>query len=94
MAVLALGACKKDRSNPGLCTDAVVRWGGDPAVDGQGWILTDSINNAVYHADNLPDSLQLDGLPVRVCLLKTERIFYCQCTVSPNYYHITQIRKR
>lgn len=85
-------SCKKEE--PTFCTDAAIKWGGDPAADGLGWyILADSTTNKLYIPQNLPDNLKIDGQLVHVCLYKTDDKFYCQCAEPMKKYHITSIRK-
>lgn len=88
---LALG-CKKDKDS--FCINAEIRWGGDPAADGLGWHLFDSIGGfRVFIPRNLPDSLKIDGLPVNACMYPTNEKFYCECARPLNKYHITSIRR-
>lgn len=92
MFILLATSCKK-QLDP-FCTNAEVRWGGDPAADGLGWHLFDSIGGAKFFIPiNLPDSLKIDGLPVNVCMYKTDEKFYCECARPLNKYQITSIRR-
>jgi len=85
-------SCKKEKDL--FCVNAEVRWGGDPAADGFGWHLFDSIGGyKVFIPKNLPDSLKIDGLPVNVCMYQTKEKFYCECARPLNKYHITSIRR-
>src|SRR5215208_2387568 len=88
-----LFCCKKEK-NETICLNGAVKWGGDPAADGLGWYIMDSVGGLKnYIPENLPDNLKADGLSVRVCLYETSTKFYCQCAYPLNKYHITFIKK-
>lgn len=86
-------SCQKEPEQ--FCTDAVVMWGGDPAVDGLGWyLLTDSVQHQFYIPGNLHDSLKIHHQPVNVCLVATNENFSCECSRPLKKYRITSITKR
>jgi hypothetical protein len=96
LVFVALLSCDKDNDHPDTCTDtAVVKWGRDPAADGLGWYLMDSVGGPkIYIPRNLPDYLRIDGQPVTVCLYETDEKFFCHCPQPLNKYQITFIRKK
>jgi hypothetical protein len=90
---LFFAACKKEHADT-ICLDAAVKWGGEPAADGFGWYIFDSVGGIKnYIPLNLPDGLKIDGLSVHVCMYETMEKFYCMCPQPMNKYHITQIRR-
>lgn len=97
IAALVTVSCKKAHEPEGdTCNNALVRWGGDPALDGVGWYLSIPGDSAVSeYPDNMPDVLKTDGLPVYVCYERTNMDFVCFC--APPYrkiVHITYIKRR
>lgn len=90
---LFLLGCEKDRSLE--CVDSIVFWGGEPAVDGIGWYLSDGRGSAsVYLVDDLPAGFQADSIPVRVCLTKTNKKRNCLCVAPLPVYKIKAISRR
>jgi hypothetical protein len=88
-----IAACKKEHAEE-ICLDAAIKWGGEPAADGLGWYIMDSVGGIKnYIPSNLPDSLKIDGQSVHVCMYETTEKFYCECLHPLNKYHITQIRR-
>ena len=93
LLLLFFAACKKEHADT-ICLDAAVKWGGEPAADGFGWYIFDSVGGIkIYVPLNLPDVLKIDGLSVHVCMYETTEKFYCMCPQPMNKYHITQIRR-
>ncbi|MFN8253439.1 MAG: hypothetical protein U0V75_16335 [Ferruginibacter sp.] len=97
LAAITAASCKKvNTSKKEICTDAVVRWGGDPAADGTGWHLYVASDNitAFKYPDNLPDDFKVAGLQVAVCYEPTDRDFICFCMQPlPKMVHITFIKR-
>jgi hypothetical protein len=93
--IAALGfGCSKGKEGA-ACMNTVVFWGGDPAVDGLGWYLSDSRTSSErYYPESLPDRYQTDGLAVNVCLIKTLKKKSCFCAVQPPLYEVVSIKKR
>ena len=90
---LAFFSCKKEQQS--FCIDAVVKWGGEPELDGMGWYLKlESDSSIAYKPENLPDNFKQDGLAVNSCLYETNNKFYCMCAYPMAYFHITSIQKR
>jgi hypothetical protein len=90
--IVLLFSCKKEEES--ICVNAIVKWGGDPALDGSGWyLLADSTNHVSYFPGNLPDSFKVDGLPVNTCLRRTNEKFYCYCAQQPYKYQVISIKK-
>ena len=100
IAVVASGiflvACNKEKQGRGFCSEtAVVRWSGDPAADGLGWIIFDSVGGARSMVPrNLSNEYKIDNLPVSVCMVETDEKYPCECLQAVNKYQITYIRKR
>jgi hypothetical protein len=93
LLLLFFAACKKEHADT-ICLDAAVKWGGEPAADGFGWYIFDSVGGIKnYIPLNLPDGLKIDGLSVHVCMYETTEKFYCMCPQPMNKYNITQIRR-
>lgn len=98
LLALAAASCKKqDKTDHSICTDAVVRWGGDPAADGTGWYLyvSGDSSDAFRYPDNLAPAFRVNELPVSVCYEKTNVDFVCFC--APPYskmVHIISIKRR
>jgi hypothetical protein len=76
-------SCKKDNtaeSSNTVCTTATVHYGGDPNVDGLGWILvTDSVSYKYEAPENLNASFKTEGLLVDVCYIFSDNDFVCFC---------------
>jgi hypothetical protein len=96
VAVIAIISCKKENTvaNTDTCTTATVRYGGDPLVDGLGWILvTDTIAYKYESPENLDASFKTEGLIVDVCYYKTTMDFICLCPPPvKKIVHITSIK--
>lgn len=91
---VAIVSCKKNNENTSICTTAKVHYGGDPNVDGLGWILvTDSVSGKYEAPDNLDDSYKTEGLLVDVCYIITDKDFICFCPPPvKKIIHITSIK--
>jgi len=89
-------SCSKDKAENEVCFNGVVRWGGEPAADGLGWVIykADNISGRPIIPRNLPDDYKVNDLNIHVCLYETNEKFYCQCIEPYNKYHITSIRRR
>jgi hypothetical protein len=96
VAALALGSCTKKEKEESICFDGIVRYAGDPAADGLGWVVqrTD-VRSRPLVPRNLPDNFKVENLPVSVCLYETGEKANCFCAGNPpNYYYITNISRR
>ncbi len=69
---------------------ATIRWAGDPALDGLGWVLRTS-DEQVEIPKNLPDNYKQDGLQVIVSFKRTSERFPCRCSEPKYYVEITAI---
>jgi hypothetical protein len=84
-------ACNKEQN----CTDGLIRWGGEPAVDGLGWYFTSTeLGDRPVKLKNLPDNYLTDSLQVNVCLRKTDEKYQCFCATALDVYDVKSIRKR
>jgi hypothetical protein len=97
IVVITAASCKKDNteaSSNSTCITARVHYGGDPAVDGTGWVLvTDTVTYKFEVPDNLDASFKTEGLVVDVCYLVTDNDFVCFCTPpSRKIIHLTSIK--
>ncbi len=95
IAVIAILSCKKENtSSTDICTTAMVHYGGDPNVDGLGWILvTDTATWQYQSPENLDASFKIEGLMVDICYYKTERDFICLCPPPvKKIIHLTSIK--
>ena len=94
--IIAGTGCKKDTTQNSVCTAATVKYYGDPAADGLGWVLlvSDSTGGHVEIPENLAGSYKTDGLAVDVCYEKTTHLFYCFCTQPYKMVNIVSIKKR
>ena len=96
IVVLAMVSCKKDTTNTSndTCTKAMVYYGGDPNVDGLGWILlTDTAAFKYKVADNLDSQFKIDSLMVDICYIVTDKDFVCFCSTPPQkIVHLTSIK--
>jgi hypothetical protein len=63
LSFVALSSCNKTPS-PQFSENAIIRYYGDPALDGCGWVLEFSDHN--YKAINLPENFKIDSLEVHV----------------------------
>jgi hypothetical protein len=91
--LIGFSSCKKEQQS--FCIDAVVKWGGEPELDGLGWYLKlDSDSSIAYKPENLPDNFKQDGLVVNSCMYETGNKFYCFCAQPMAMFHITSIQKR
>lgn len=92
-----LFSCKKEKENEEtFCFDGVVRWAGEPAADGLGWVLykDDSTTTKPYIPQNLPDEFKSNDLKVAACIYETDEKFYCFCIQPLSKYRITSIKRR
>lgn len=91
---VAIVSCKKNNADTSICTTAKVHYGGDPNVDGLGWILvTDSVSGKYEAPDNLDNSYKTEGLLVDVCYIITDKDFICFCPPPvKKIIHITSIK--
>jgi hypothetical protein len=96
IAALATVSCKKDNtsSSTPICTTAMVYYGGDPNVDGLGWILlTDTAAFKYQVPDNLDNQYKTDSLMVDVCYIITDKDFVCLCPPPmQKIVHLTSIK--
>ena len=76
-ALLVFSACK---SNGGAvsdtacnsCEDAFIRFYGDPALDGCGWVV--DVSSTIYMPNNLPTEFYVDSLKVRIKYKELDRV--------------------
>lgn len=90
-------SCKKEKQNAEtFCFDGIVRYLGEPAADGLGWVLKNEgyESRQIYVPQNLSDNFKKDGLKVSVCLYKTDEKFSCFCTAPVDVYRIVSIIRR
>lgn len=88
---LLVTSCSKEQT----CTDGLIRWGGEPAVDGLGWYFTSAeLGDKAVKLKNIPDKYLKDSLQVNVCLRKTDEKYQCFCATPLDVYEIKSIRKR
>jgi hypothetical protein len=73
-------------------TSAVIEWGGDPAVDGLGWVIHTS-DGAVEVPDNLSEEFKQDRIAVTVSYQRTDKQVPCRCAQPKYYVHITSIER-
>ncbi|MBK8496306.1 MAG: hypothetical protein IPL50_15845 [Chitinophagaceae bacterium] len=96
IVVFAMVSCKKDNTGASneICTTAMVYYGGDPNVDGLGWILlTDTAAFKYQVADNLDNQFKIDSLMVDICYIVTDKDFVCFCSTPPQkIVHLTSIK--
>jgi hypothetical protein len=96
LAVAGINACTKNSTEPGTCNEATIKNYGDPAVDGLGWVLLikDTANGYVEIPENLAAQYKIDGLPVKVCYVKTDNYLYCLCPQPYRKVQILTIQKQ
>lgn len=89
--VFLFTACNKEQN----CTDGLIRWGGEPAVDGLGWYFTSAeLGDRPVKLKNLPDGYLTDSLQVNACLRKTNEKYQCFCAEPLDVYEVKSIQKR
>jgi hypothetical protein len=89
--VFLFTACTKEQN----CTEGLIRWGGEPAVDGLGWYFTSTeLGDRPVKLKNLPDRYLTDSLRVNACLRKTDEKYYCFCATPMDVYEVKSIRKK
>ena len=54
------------------CEDAFIRYYGDPALDGCGWVV--DVSSTIYMPNNLAPEFQVDSLKVRIKYKVLERV--------------------
>lgn len=93
--LIFLSACSK-KSEETICFDGVVKWQGNPAADGLGWVIQkgDSTNMRSYVPLELANSYKKEGLNVAVCLEETDEKVDCFCAQPMYKYRITSIEVR
>lgn len=94
---LFFSCSKKDSFNgDSFCADGYIRWKGQPAADGLGWVFYRNTGRTnPYVLKNLPESFKRDLLNVNICLEETQERFSCYCTTgSVPYYEINFIERR
>jgi hypothetical protein len=94
IAAVTIVSCKKNNEDNSICTTAKVHYGGDPNVDGLGWILlTDSVSFKYEVAENLEDIYKVEGLQVDFCYVVTDVDFICFCPPpAKKKVHLISIR--
>jgi len=93
--LILLSACSK-KNKETTCFDGVIKWHGNPAADGLGWVIQrgDSTNMRSYVPVELSNSYKKEGLNVAVCLEETDEKVACFCAQPMNKYRITSIKVR
>ena len=96
LLVSFFSSCKKEQQAETMCLDGVIKWVGDPAADGLGWVIfkDDSSSSRPFVPRNLSNSLKVDGLKIAVCLYETDEKVLCRCVQPLNKFHIKSIRRR
>jgi len=95
--ILIISGCK---SKEGLitegscdsCEDAIVRFLGDPALDGCGWVVKIASKN--HTPTNLPPEYTIDGLEVRI---KYKTLDLVNCGMLKDAHHailLEEIKKK
>ena len=92
LLVLLFAACQKDTN--AVCTDGVIRWGGEPAVDGLGWYYQSEDLPKSVKLKNLSTAWQKDGLQVQACIIKLDEKYQCFCAEPMDVYQVKSIRQR
>lgn len=88
---LLFTSCSKEQN----CIDGLIRWGGEPAVDGLGWYFTSAeFGDKAVKLKNIPEKYLKDSLQVNVCLRITDEKYQCFCAVPLEVYEIKSIRNR
>jgi hypothetical protein len=73
----------------------MIRWGGEPAVDGLGWYFTSAeLGERPVKLKTIPEKYLKDSLQVNVCLRKTDEKYYCFCATPLDVYEVKSVRKR
>ena len=91
LIAILFSACNKEQN----CTDGLIRWGGEPAVDGLGWYFTSPVfGDKAVKLKNIPEQYLKDSLQVNVCLRKTNEKYQCFCATPLDVYEIKSIQKR
>ncbi|HEY0039755.1 MAG TPA: hypothetical protein VGB71_03780, partial [Flavisolibacter sp.] len=93
LLVFIFGSCKKEQQSETVCFDGIIKWVGDPAADGLGWVIykDDSASSKPFIPRNLDNNLKIDGQKVAVCLYETDEKFVCRCVQPLNKFHIKSI---
>jgi hypothetical protein len=80
---LSMAACKKESK----LLIASVRDGGDPAVDGCGWLM--DISSETYKPENLPEEFKVDGMDVQIKYEKLDSM--ADCGFSQDVYDVIHL---
>ena len=76
--VLLFFSCQK-KSETAICTEAespaTIHWTGSVPADGCDWVI--QIGSIQYSPESLPESFQVDGLPVKLCYVNLKQRFSC-----------------
>ncbi|MFY7840061.1 MAG: hypothetical protein ACOVP7_07275 [Lacibacter sp.] len=84
-------SCSKEAQ----CTYGMIRWGGEPAVDGLGWyFISADLGNKPVKLKNLSSNYQVDSLPVNACLTLLTEKYQCFCATPLDVYKAEKIRRR
>jgi hypothetical protein len=82
---LAFSACKKDNK----LIYAIIRDGGDPAVDGCGWLI--EMSNETFKPKNLSDEFKVNGMEVEIKYDKLDDM--ANCGLSQDAFHEISLRE-
>ena len=96
-SILIISACKTKTGIPitdgpcNSCEDAIVRFYGEPALDGCGWVI--DVSSTIYLPSNLPAEFSEDKLEVRI---KYNALDSVRCGMMMKYkgMYIEEINKK
>jgi len=96
-SILIISACKSKGgatadSSCDSCEDALIRFYGDPAVDGCGWVV--DVSSTVYMPKNLNSDFYVDSLEVKI---KYKALDSVNCGMKKNAFRamlIEEIHKK
>lgn len=96
MAGFFFVGCSKEEQSEQFCFNGVVKWTGDPAADGLGWVIYpgDSATDRPYIPVDLSSDYKADNLKIAACLEETSEKFYCQCAQPLTKYRVVSIGRR
>lgn len=97
VAFISFTGCDKEKEKPvqnDFCADGLIKYRGNPAADGFGWIFRPANDTTTFFVlENLEDGLKKDNLSVHVCLYKTDKQFTCRCAQPVFYHHVSSIKR-
>lgn len=95
--LLTFSACKSKEgavtvSSCKNCVDATIRFYGDPALDGCGWVV--DVSSSIYMPSNLPPEFYIDSLQVSIKFKELARVNCGLIKDAHPAMHIEEIRKK